>query len=241
MKNKIILLILLGMMMITLVSAIDCGSNFLGTFKLGEQINLRQTCDTCTYVNLSSVTIPPNSTMLYFNKAMTKQGIEYNYSFINTSINGDYFYTVRGDKDGIDQSETFCFRVGKTLDISIALFSIFILFILIAFIYFSFKGVFNSEEGGWQIFYICITYLLLFLTFFLLWNFSKIYLYDIPILESIFWIIWLVLSILFFPFVIGISTYILKKQAEALMENDYVQQGYTREEARDMSKKSRRR
>jgi hypothetical protein len=114
MKNKIYLIMLLGLFLIGNVLAANCGDNNIGVFKKGEVINLRQTCDTCSYVNLSSVTIPPNSNLLYFNNQMTKQGIEFTTTFYNSTTVGDYFYVVRGDKDGVDQSETFCFEVSQT-------------------------------------------------------------------------------------------------------------------------------
>lgn len=161
----------------------------------------------------------------------------------NLSI-GNYAFEMQCNSSSEGGFYTHDFQVtptGTYLDLSISVLLIFILAALMIFLVFMIRGIFNADEGGWQIFYICMSYILLFSVFFLLWLVSKNYLYYLPILESVFWIIWLVLSILFFPFIIGISTYILKKQAEALMENDYIQQGYTREEARDMSKKSRRR
>lgn len=74
---------------------------------------------------------------------------------------------------------------------------------------------------------------------FLLWLISKNYLYEIPTFERIFWIIWLVMSIMFFPFLIFVSSYIIKKQAEQLMEDDLMKQGYTSEEAKELSKRKR--
>jgi hypothetical protein len=162
MKNKLMLVMLLGMIMIGLASAIDCGSNDIGIFKQGEMINLRQTCDTCTYVNLSSVTIPPNSTMLYFNEAMTKTGIEYNYSFINTSINGNYFYTVIGDKDGIDQSETFCFSVTPSgfVGSNVLSFAIWFLFLISIILFIAFLFVNAKPPVKWTFFLISMMFLL---------------------------------------------------------------------------------
>jgi amino acid transporter len=159
----------------------------------------------------------------------TEDVTSYHIFCLNGEIAGDYEYAIE------------ITPTGNTLETSIALLILFVLLILIVFMIFAIRGIFKADEGGWQIVYICLSYILLFSVFFLLWLVSKNYLYDLPILESVFWIIWLILSILFFPFIIIVSAYILKKQAEALMEKDFVQQGYTREEARDMSKKSRRR
>ncbi len=239
MKNKIILGIMMGIMVLSLASAMDCDGTYLGSFELDTDIQLQQTCDSCTYVTLNSITYS-NDTVQVIIENMTKSGVDYNYSF-HTSIPGYHYYTVFGDKAGVISTEKFCFLVGSQLNTGNSILATLILLVLIVFMLLSIKGVFKAYEGWSQIFYICVSYILLFSVFFLLWLLSKNYLYDIPLLESVFWIIWIVLAGLFFPFVIGVSAYILKKQAEALMEKDFVQQGYTREEARDMSKKSRRR
>jgi hypothetical protein len=79
-------------------------------FSQGSQIELKQICDTCSYVTLSSISYPDSSSV-YVNENMTKSGTDYNYSFINTSIVGTYGYSVLGDKDGTPTTATFCFEV----------------------------------------------------------------------------------------------------------------------------------
>jgi hypothetical protein len=110
MKNKLMLTLILSMFLIGLVSAVDCGDNNLGTFKSGTEMSLRQTCDTCTYVTLSSITYP-DSTTINIDENMTKTGIEYNYTFTNSSTTGGYYYSVFGDKDGTISTEVFCFEI----------------------------------------------------------------------------------------------------------------------------------
>jgi hypothetical protein len=116
---------------------------------------------------------------------------------------------------------------------------IIIFVMLFVMLLLSIYGINKAVKGEWQIFYICLAYILLFSMFFLLWLVSKNYLYEINLLESIFWIIWIILGILFFPFLIFVSSYLLKKQAEKMLEEEYVGQGYTKEEALEMSKKRR--
>ena len=111
-KSPLLLGSIIFFMLITggiLVSALQCDGTMLGTFKVNNNIELRQTCDTCTYVTLGSVTYP-NSTILNININMTKVGIDYNYSF-RTDLIGNYYYSVFGDKDGTLASENFCFEV----------------------------------------------------------------------------------------------------------------------------------
>ncbi len=80
--------------------------------KQGECIELKQTCDNCTYVNISTVSrTGENATTFYFNEEMTKFGVDYNYSFCNTNILGNYMFTVTGDKDGSTQTESGYFLI----------------------------------------------------------------------------------------------------------------------------------
>jgi hypothetical protein len=148
--KKIFIFMLMCLMVFPLVASASCGSNNIGTFKSGETISLRQTCDTCTYVNVSSVTLP-NSSLIYINKAMTKTGIEYDYSYLVSDL-GDYFYVVRGDKNGVDQSETFCFGVtpsGASGSDNIVLYIILIILTYgVGFIGFFGKNIWVAIIGG---------------------------------------------------------------------------------------------
>ena len=114
-KTPLLLGLIIFFMLITggIVSAMTCDGTMLGTFKQGTNINLRQVCDSCTYVTLSSVTFP-NSTTITIDTNMTKEGVDYNYTFINTSTSGEYYYSVFGDKDGSIATETFCFEINPT-------------------------------------------------------------------------------------------------------------------------------
>jgi len=150
--RKIMLVIILGMFLIMLAGA----KIPLGTKEKGECIQLQQTCDSCTYVNLSSVTYP-NSTILYFDEVMTKNGVEYNYTFCSTSTLGDYFFSVKGDKDGSLATEEGSFEVTYTGDslntqksiLYVALLGILIFFFILI-IYFAGKlpnSEVRNEEG----------------------------------------------------------------------------------------------
>jgi len=103
--------------MIFLITLTSAESN-LGTFKQNDCIDLKQTCDNCTYINISSITYP-NSTQIILNKQMTKEGIDYIYSLCNTSTLGIYKYTTFGDKDGTTKTEVITFTItysGNDLD-----------------------------------------------------------------------------------------------------------------------------
>jgi len=112
---KKIILMFIGLFLISLASAdinLDSG-------KQGECITLQQTCDTCTWVNISSITrTGENSTTWNLNKDMTKFGVDYNYSFCQTNILGDYVYSVYGNKGGGSdiKSENGYFTITPTGD-----------------------------------------------------------------------------------------------------------------------------
>lgn len=70
------------------------------SIKQGETVTLRQTCGSCTYVNLS--VYYPNSIKAVDNQAMTNVGGGYwEYTFTNTSLLGRYDYPTCGDIEGV--------------------------------------------------------------------------------------------------------------------------------------------
>lgn len=84
-------------------------SNF-GTFQDNKCINLLQTCADCTFNNISSI-IYPDATQASVQRAMTKSGIEYSYSFCNTSQLGSYTVNGHGDPAGVDTAWNYNFQV----------------------------------------------------------------------------------------------------------------------------------
>lgn len=85
----------------------------IGTIKKGECINLIQTCEDCTYVNITSITYP-NKTEADTNIAMTKVATKYNYSFCDTDELGEYIYNTEGDLWGNTAVESLKFIVTPT-------------------------------------------------------------------------------------------------------------------------------
>jgi len=110
MKNKILILITC-MFLISLVSASQ--SSLPNPIQEGECASLYQICDDCTYVNITSITYP-NSTTQNINEVMIKNGVDYTYSFCNTSALGNYIYNTCGDKGGSLTCEEINFEVTPT-------------------------------------------------------------------------------------------------------------------------------
>jgi len=142
--KKLLLLLFMSMFLITLVNATDITN--IGITKQYSSIELYQTCDNCTYVNLSSVRYP-NLSIGYFNSAMTKISNDFNYSFNKTNNIGNYQYTVCGDKNGVFKCEVIGFEVTlngkKQADgIVVVIFSI----IFIAIFFFGIIAFFKALE-----------------------------------------------------------------------------------------------
>lgn len=89
---------------------IDC--SFTGTYQQGNDMELWQTCDSCTSVTLVSI-ILPNGTIENYNTAMTKTSTLYNYTY-SPELIGKYYYSVTGDKNGVLDEETLCFESTST-------------------------------------------------------------------------------------------------------------------------------
>lgn len=152
-SKRAMVLISLGIMVslffMTLVSAVnECGNDnsFLGTIKQGSPITLKQTCDDCTYVNLSSVNYP-NSTKIVYNTNMSKNGIEFTKISADTTQLGCYSYVVYGDKKGTLTSETIDYLVtasGQSSGNSNIAF--FIIIIVLSYGIMGFGFYFQREE-----------------------------------------------------------------------------------------------
>lgn len=101
----------------------------MGVFGQG-QADIIQTCDNCTYVNITSIYFPQEKRFLLKEETiMNKSGTLYNYThnFINQT--GTYVVTGHGDVDGVDTSWVATFQIGT--DLSVGVFFILLLIPLI--------------------------------------------------------------------------------------------------------------
>ncbi|KKK71178.1 hypothetical protein LCGC14_2916540, partial [marine sediment metagenome] len=108
--KKILLTLILGIFLLSFASS---QIQSLGTFKLNADINLIQTCDNCTFNNITSV-LYPNSSVAISNVEMTKDGTFYNHTFSNANITGSYIVNGFGDLDGINTVWNYDFKVNNT-------------------------------------------------------------------------------------------------------------------------------
>ena len=103
METRKISLTLTLLTFITLIS-FSSALGDIGTVKQGECIELYNYCPTCSYINLTLIQFPDGS-INNTNEEMTKVNTDYNYTFCDTSLLGDYSYTTCGDKGGEEANE----------------------------------------------------------------------------------------------------------------------------------------
>lgn len=115
----------------------------LGTYRQGDTVSLIQTCDDCTYVNLSSV-ILPNSTTLIIDDEMTQSGTTFSYSFSNTQDVGTYVINGVGDPDGELEGWSYTIEItyaGKQVSQANST-------LMVAFLFFLLLGIFSMIKIG---------------------------------------------------------------------------------------------
>ena len=122
-KLHLAIAIVFGIFMINLAAA---EIETLGTFKLNECIELRQSCSNCTYVNITSVTYP-DSSLAIGETEMTALGTNYNYTFCLANQIGEYIVNTKGDIDGIETVVAYDFYVTSTGSNKTSLLPIFLL------------------------------------------------------------------------------------------------------------------
>lgn len=100
MKTKyFILIISLLILIFPLINAETSGGELKGT--KGDCINLPQECADCSYVKLTTITLP-NLNKISIQTNMIKDGTSFSYNFCNTNDTGDYIYCTLGDVGGVD-------------------------------------------------------------------------------------------------------------------------------------------
>jgi hypothetical protein len=206
MKNKLILTIILGMFLISCVSA------SLGTFKAGDCVDIK------TILNTSAVTISslsyPNSSIILYIVPMTKNGLTFNYSFCNTSTLGTYNYDYNDTEGNVYIND---FKIGKDLTTGTAILNLGFLAIIILLLIVTIMATTNlpsgnDEDGFGQIINVnslkylnyglyLVSYGLLIAVFFLSSNIALAYITD-GMFGQILFKIYQILMLIAIPFVI---------------------------------------
>jgi len=107
MVNNKLLIFILGLFLITLISAEGCSDYTWGCVKQGDTINLVMVCPLtgCNLTNITKITYP-NSTISLSNTLATHEGNTWSYQFVNTEDIG--VYSVYGySTNGTSASDTY--------------------------------------------------------------------------------------------------------------------------------------
>ena len=230
------------MLFISLAAIVSAEDN-IGSFKPEIEFNISNYCSSadCTYMNLESITYP-NGTTIFIDSTMNKVGQEFTYSFSSDEL-GKYYFITCADPRGSEMCERDYFLInptGSELTIPQGIIYGFILILLATFLYFTIYGIRHAESAEWLIGYICLSYVVLYLILSVLWILTKYYLWAFPMLESTLYMAWFIMGIGFLPFIMVVSLYILGQEAKAVLEQNYIKQGHTPEEARELSRKNKR-
>jgi len=229
--KKILSSIIVILFLISLVTA----ASF--EFKLDENVNYRFRCldsnnNYCTSTTklLMSVEYPDGSNALdnssmsynntYFNITLPTDKIGNGYSaiIVSPTSNGtvtEFSYNVT--PSGIFQNSGILITI---------VLIIFVLFIL------SFYKIFRSNNKLEFILFSIISYFLLLVFIFMIWQLSKNYLYTMEWIISLFHILFLITLIIMFPFIIFLFVYLFYNIFTEKNMKEMIGMGYSPEEAR---------
>jgi len=199
MNNKIILSLILGIFLLSFISAYD-----LGAVKKDGCADLYQHCGDCSYVNVTSIKLP-NQTILYLNKEMVKNGYDFTYNFCDNNLSGDYFYTVCGNPTNKDPCKTFSYVVTESgveitrerASSSIALLGLLFIFLIIGLI-----ALFVTDHYIAKFVFYWINHLLFLLITFVAWQIGVEGILGGVALVGIFKILFWITVVAVFPMVI---------------------------------------
>ena len=204
--KKLLLLILIGIFLISFVSA---AQQSLGTFKKDSCIQLIQTCSNCTYNNLTYIYQTGDAVLYNISDGMTKQGSFYNYTFCNTTGIGEYIVNGLGDPDGEKTSWTYNFYVnlrgikitiGEAIVYGIAVLIIFGMMMACIF------GIKQSDKLYMKFGLGYLAYLFLTIISYITWITSTSMI-ETAFIDRFFYWIFIILTIGFIPLFLGTVAY----------------------------------
>lgn len=204
-KKAILFFVAFTMLMLSCL-CITAETNTYAPVKQGETANIKQSCGSCSYLNVSIAY--PNSSWAVINTAMTNDGGgSWSYTFTDTSALGRYDIITCGDIDGTfkcTDGGTLWFDVTpngtlQTTSESLSSFAFLILVIVLTLIfgYVGYKFLDNDLLWPLGIFFIIMCFLLLIYNVWLLVEFKSNYTGSSPeagITQTIFYIFMTILT-----------------------------------------------
>jgi hypothetical protein len=202
--KKLFLIMLVGMLFLFSFNFITASTSF-PPVQQGNCITVKQSCSSCTYLNLSIAY--PNSTLAISNQGMSSQGAGlWTYEFCDTSTIGIYEVAGEGDISGTATSfSSLSFQVtqnGEVIDQSKTNLSVLFTFILLVLFVLSLIGTIKFENYIGKFVCYWISHLLLIALSFTAWTTSSNYLGLSGGLTGIFKILFYFSIIAVFPMII---------------------------------------
>ena len=157
-------ILVLSMLFISFASA---SIQTLGTFKSGEDINIVQTCTSCSFNNISAITYPNSTFVLQGETSMDNVGSSYNYTLDgdNSQAVGEYIVQGHGDLDGADQDWTYNFFIttnGEDVDLSNGI--IIFAQICVMILFFGMGRIWNKKKWKLKMFFDILALLMVVIT-----------------------------------------------------------------------------
>lgn len=147
MKSYFLVILLTMIIMISSFSLISAEIKTLGTFKVNDCIDLKQTCGNCTWTNITSV-LYPNSSQALGEVVMTQKGTEYNYSCGPSETLGHYIVNGKSDVDGIITVWAYDYNVTPTGGDRLNSLGIFTILILVSIAVLGMAMIFKNGYFG---------------------------------------------------------------------------------------------
>lgn len=129
---------------------------------------------------------------------------------------------------------------GYYLELETIIIYILLILIIIGTLSFGIYSLSNVDEAAWLTFYTAISYVSLFLLSFVLWHITHDYLWQVPIFHQILYLTWVILGILFLPFILMFTGWLIYKNLESTLIKDYKEAGYSDSEAKALAKRGKR-
>jgi len=176
----------------------------LGVFKLEECVELKQTCASCSYVNVTEV-LYPNSSQALGQVLMAGDNSVYTFQFCNATELGNYIVTGIGDVDGTDTVFAYDFSVtpnGEAPTTSKGIIQLDLLALLLILLVLCIMGIFKFENYMGKFSFYWGGHILSIAVVFISWQMANDYLTGTPFISSMFKIIFWVLLVGTFPMLI---------------------------------------
>ena len=229
MKDKL-LTIILGIFLLVIAPLVSADS--IGRFDLNETFQITNYCSSadCTFMNLTSITLPSGS-VVYYNVEMTQNIQEFNFTYAGETY-GTYSFMTCADPKGIDWCEVDSFEVEKEeLTIGKSFAYIGLIFFLFAIFILCLVAIFRVENfiGRFVLFW--ITFLMFFAITFICFQVTDTYFTNVEFLGTFFWILYWIMLIGTIPLFLSSMAYLFYIVAYNDHFKKLVEKGATPEEA----------